>query len=183
MYHISFPTLNVTYFFDLRGQGWWRLGWATDHVYVDVEATELPSNGVALQVLGTNLQHIGEFDQWFTGGTDLGDPIMAYLTSRISDGGDSSTEKLYTKGEVVAPPQPGLAYLTCIANPGTFQIFNQIEFNLADEIRHQESWPQAMRGSEVQLQLRTFSSVQIQVQQATIYAFVDRKLIQDIPTA
>jgi hypothetical protein len=83
----------------------------------------------------------------------------------------------------VAPPAPGLCYLTCIANPGTFQISNQIEFNLADEIRHQESWPQAMRGSEVQLQLRTFSSVQIQVQQITIYAFVDRKLIQDIPTA
>lgn len=183
MYHISFPTLNVTYFFDLRTQSWWRLGWATDHVYVDVEATELPSNGVALQVLGVNLQHVGEFDQWFTGGTDLGDPIMAYLTSRVTDGGDSSTEKLYTKGEVIAPPAPGLCYLTCIANPGTFQISNQIEFNLADEIRHQESWPQAMRGSEVQLQLRTFSSVQIQVQQITIYAFVDRKLIQDIPTA
>jgi hypothetical protein len=183
MYHISFPTLNVTYFFDLRGQGWWRLGWATDHVYVDVEANELPSNGVALQVLGVNLQTIGEFDQWFTGGTDLGLPIMAYLTSRVTDGGDSATEKIIRFGEVIAPPQPGMVFLTCIANPGTFEIFNQIGFNLADELRHQESWPQAMRGSEVQLQLRTFSSVQIQIESCTIYAYVDRKLIQDIPTA
>ncbi len=181
MYHISFPTLNLTYFFDLRSQSWWKLGWATDHVYVDVEANQL--NGVPVEVLGVNLQAVGAFDQWFTGGTDLGLPIMAYMVSRVSDGGDSSTEKIFRFGEVVAPPQPGMAFLTCIANPGAFQVSNQIGFNLADEIRHQDSWPQAMRGSEVQLVLRTFASVQLQVQQVTIYAYVDRKMIQDIPTA
>jgi hypothetical protein len=181
MYHISFPTLNLTYFYDQRSQAWWKLGWATNHVYVDVEASQNPANGVHLQVLALNLQHIGEFDQWFTGGTDLGEPIMSLVRSRITDAGDSSTDKIFRYGEIVCPQQVALAYLTCIANPGNDAYYNQITLNLNDAtngVRHQESWSQSMRGSEVQFLLQTFASIQLEIQQITIYGFVDRRLIQ-----
>jgi hypothetical protein len=173
MYHISFPRLNLTYFFDLRSKSWWKLGWATDHVFTDAEADQ--------NVLGNNLQHIGQFDQWFTGGSDLGDPIMSSILTRITDAGDSSSDKIYRYGEVVAPPQVGFAYLTCIANPGNQQYVDLVTFDLNNSfngVRHQESWSRPMRGSEVQMLLQTLSFDQLEVQQATIYGFIDRKLIQ-----
>jgi len=173
MYHICFPRLNITYFFDLRSQSWWKLGWATDHVYTDAESQQ--------NVLANDLQHIGQFDQWFTGGTDLGSPIYSSILSRITDAGDSSSDKIFRYGEVVAPPQVGFAYLTCIANPGNQQYTDLVTFDLNNSfngVRHQESWSRPMRGSEVQFLLQTQSSVQLEVQQVSIYGFIDRKLIQ-----
>lgn len=171
MYHISFPTLNKTYFFDTRTTSWWALGWATDQIYTDPESPQ--------DVVASNLQTIGAFDQWFTGGTDIGMPISGYLKSRISDAGDSSTEKIIRYGEIVAPLQTAMAYLTAIANPGNQQYQNQIEMNLSQgTIRHQESWPRAIRGSEFQLELRTVSTTQLEIQKITLYGYVDRKLVQ-----
>lgn len=173
MYHVSFPTLNATYFFDTRTQGWYKLGWATSQVFTDAESDQT--------VLGFNLQTVGGFDQWFTGGTDLGQPITASLTSRITDGGTSSTDKIFRYGEIICPPQEGTAYLTCIANPGASQSRDQTSFDLNNSRngnRHQESWPRAIRGSEVQLELITSSSIQLEIQQVSIYGYVDRNLVQ-----
>lgn len=173
MYHISFPRLGVTYFYDLRTTSWWQLGWATDHVYTDAESDQA--------VLGVDLHAVGQFDQWFTGGTDLGQPIRAFILSRITDAGDPKSDKVFRYGEVIAPPQVGFAYLTCISNPGQQQYTDLVTFDLNDSsngVRHQESWSRPMRGSEVQFLLQTQSSVQLEVQEASIYGFMDRQLIQ-----
>ena len=101
MYGISFSTTNWTYMFDMRSQGWWPLYMVMDQAIFDLESDQqlLAVRG------GTNF-----VDQWFHYGTDLGNPIVASGTTRISSDPDYTWSKTLTFLMVDAPQSPQTTY-------------------------------------------------------------------------
>ena len=124
MPHISFPTQNITYFYDLRSQQWFSLPYACTVAVFSVENQQ--------QVVAANSAVAGEVDEWFAGGTDLGNAITAMITSRRAHAERIEAMKEAKFLVIDAPNQSGLtAVATIIANPGANQTnIGTLNYNL-----------------------------------------------------
>lgn len=168
MVHFCFPTLNTTYFWDLRSQGWYPLGFALDQVYFDLES-DTP-------VIGTNLETAGQIDNWFTGPGDFGAPIMAYIQSRITDSGNIETTKDYRYIELQAPVQVGSVTISTIVDPGSLQFTDVSSFDLSSGyVRQQGSLPRGTLGAELQIIVRTNSVNVLHLQKVAIHGYIKAK--------
>lgn len=168
MVHFSFPTFNKTYLWDLRSQGWYPMGFALDQVYFDLES-DTP-------VIGTDLQVPGQIDLWFGGPSDFGNPILAYITSRITDSGTIEDTKDYRYIELQAPVQNGTVTITTIVDPGSLQFSDTSSFDLSSGyVRQQGSLPRGTLGAEVQIKVLTSSTNIIHVQKVAIHGFKKAK--------
>lgn len=115
MYHISFPTQNVTYFYDFRSQQWMTLSWATPVAWYDIEDQ--------IDVVGANNTTTGEVDQWFAVGTDLGSAITSTIVSRRSVGDHTEGVKVADFVVLNCPVQADVeAAIQLTLNPGANQI-------------------------------------------------------------
>jgi hypothetical protein len=165
MVHFSLPTFNTTYLWDLRSQGWYPLGFALDQVYFDLES-DTP-------VIGTDLQVSGQIDQWFSGGGDFGNPITAYILSRITDSGKIEGTKDYRYIELQAPVQTGTVIISTIVDPGSLQFTDVSSFDLSSGyIRQQGSLPRGTLGAELQIKVLVSSTSVIHVQKVAIHGYI-----------
>lgn len=164
MVHFSFPTLNKTYLFDLRSQGWYPMGWALDQVAFDLESN--------YPVIGTNLNSSGQIDHWFASPGDFGGTIDSYIVSRITDSGSLQTTKACRYIELQAPVQVGTVIITTVIDPGTLQFSDTSTFDLADgNIRQQGSLPPTLIGAEVQLKILVRSASVIHIQKVSVHGY------------
>jgi hypothetical protein len=173
MFCISFPTVNKTYVYDTRSQGWYPIGWALDQVAFNMESLNYP-------VVGTNLQVLYEIDNWFSAGGDLGGPIISFITSKISDSGDLTSTKVYRHVEIEAPNVDATMFVQTTANPGALNYFDMqsIDLSLAGP-RHQLSLPMTIVGSQVQLNIRVQSSSVVHVQKFGVYGWIIRRFSEE----
>jgi hypothetical protein len=168
MVHFSLPTLNITYFWDLRSQGWYQLGWALDQVYFNLEA-DTP-------VIGTDLEASGQIDLWFSGPGDFGNPILAYILSRITDSGTMESTKDYRYIEIQAPVQVGTVTISTMVDPGTLQFTDVSAFDLSSGfVRQQGSLPRGALGAEVQIKVLVSSLNIIHIQKVAIHGYMKAK--------
>lgn len=168
MVHFCFPTFNNTYLWDLRSQGWYPIGFALDQVYFDIES-DIP-------VIGTNLEVAGQIDQWFAAPGDFGNPITAFLFSRITDSGTIEDTKDYRYIELQAPVQSGTAVISTIVDPGTLQFTDVSSFDLSSGfVRQQGSLPRGTLGAEVQIKLLVSSTNTIHIQKVAIHGYKKSK--------
>jgi len=168
MVHFCIPTFNETYFWDLRSQGWYNLGFALDQVYFDLESDN--------PVIGTDLQVTGQIDNWFTGPGDFGLPIMAFMQSRITDSGNIETTKDYRYIELQAPVQVGTVTISTIVDPGSLQFTDVSSFDLSTGyVRQQGSLPRGTLGAELQIIVRTNSVNVIHLQKVAIHGYIKAK--------
>jgi hypothetical protein len=164
MVHFSLPTFNQTYFWDLRSQGWYNLGWALDQVYFDLES-DTP-------VIGTDLETAGQIDLWFSGGGDLGNPIFSYILSRVTDSSSMEDTKDYRYIQVQAPVQTGTITISTIVDPGSLQFTDVSSFDLSTGyVRQQGSLPRGTLGAELQIKVVTNSMNVIHVQKVAIHGY------------
>ena len=177
MYHISFPTFGKTYFIDTRINQWFKLGFATNKPFQDLEGL--------YPVIAANTSANGEIDSWFQATTDLGENITSYILSRITDAGDLAATKTVRYVTVQAPPQPGATVtVQLIANPGLQQQVFTYTYNLGTPnpgdipTRHQISAPMSMKGFEFQLKMIVISNISTIIEKVTADGFIDRKYIQ-----
>jgi len=164
MVHFCFPTVNQTFLFDLRAQGWYPLNWAADQVDFDIES-DIP-------IIGTNLQTVGQIDQWFAAPGDFGGTIDSFLISRITDSGNIHATKEYRYLELQAPVQNGQVVATVIIDPGTLQITDTQAFDLSSGFtRQQLSLKKGMSGAEVQIKLLIRAAATIHIQKAAVFGY------------
>lgn len=168
MVHFSFPTFNKTYLWDLRSQGWYPMGFALDQVYFDLES-DTP-------VIGSDLQSAGQIDLWFSGPGDFGNPILAYILSRVTDSGTIESTKDYRYIELQAPVQTGTVTISTIVDPGSLQFSDTSSFDLSSGyVRQQGSLPRGMVGAEVQIKVLVSSSSVIHIQKVAIHGYIKSK--------
>lgn len=174
MYHLSLPSIGRTYFYDLRSQQWFPLGWVCTQSYFDLES-DVP----VIAGDGTNVSSPGQITQWFAASTDLGSPITAYITSRVTDSDDLPTTKNYQYLIVEAPTQVGATCNVYIyVNPGSLQYQDAFTFDLGNQgTKHQVSLPMTFVGAELQMKLQTISSNPVVVHKAAIYGTAQRTFI------
>ena len=169
MFHISFPTINQTYMYDLRSQQWFPLSFALDQVSCDLESVEYP-------VTGTNLQIEWQVDNWFATGGDLGSPLYSTLTSKIEDSGDVAMTKVYRHVIVEAPNSDATVFCQTVVNPGTLNYMDIQNIDLsAGGPRFQLSLPGTVTGTQVQLTLKVQSSNVVHVQKFGVHGWPLRK--------
>ena len=168
MIHFSIPTQNQTYFWDLRSQGWYNLGWALDQVYFNLEA-DTP-------VIGTDLNTTGQIDLWFAGPGDFGNAVQAYIISRITDSGTMESTKDYRYIELQAPVQTGTVVISTIVDPGSLQFTDVSSFDLSTGyVRQQGSLPRGTLGAEVQIKVLVSSTNVIHLQKVAIHGYLKSK--------
>lgn len=179
MYHLSLPTLNKTYVFDLRQRAWYRMGFATSAAWFDNEDSVL--------VVAANLQTLGQVDQWFAADTDLGGAITSYITTRISsaDGRapqNANATKRYRYFVLEAPVQPGAsASVTVTVNPGASQIpqiLTAIDLG-SGQPRHQESLKDTMLGVTVQFTITLTTTSKTVLEYAAVLGWTERVNIEN----
>jgi len=177
MYHLSFPTILKTYYWDIRTQQWWRLGFSCTQAYFDLETP-------GANVIALDTQSPGSVDNWFQTGTDLGNTITSYLTTRVSADPSSNATKRYRFAAVEAPSQPGQkANIIVTVNPGDEQIVYPTAVNLYSDPAqfthanvYQVDLPDTLVGVEVQFTLKVFSTEQVTVNRAAILGTIDAVL-------
>jgi hypothetical protein len=175
MYHISFPTKAVTWFYDLRTQQWCSLSAYTGVAWYSFEDQ--------IQLVASNYTTAGEVDEWFQGGTDLGSNITATMQSRHADVGDPSAVKVATHVTVSCPVQTTAATCTVLLtlNPGVNQtIMAPLTFTLN---AGQSSHIQDVALNEfftLKAQVSFTSSVQLHVNSVTISGYVRRRLPESL---
>lgn len=169
---LSFPTLNMTYVYDLRSNAWYPINWATDVAFFDLNG----QYGVVAQNLFVN----GEIDQWFSGPGDFGEEITAYILSGITDSGALNAEKTYRYVQVEAPPQDARLSIETVVNPGSKAYYDTQELDMSTGGPvFQISLPDTMKGRQVQLKLLVTSNQRIHVQKAVILGQLVRFNIQN----
>lgn len=164
MYHISFPTKNVTYFYDPRIQQWLKLGFATPVAWYDIEDQT--------DVVGVNNATQDECDSWFTSGGDLGGSITATLSSRRTHGDHIEQIKTAKYAAVDAPQQAGTAMaLTLIQNPGPAQAaLPALNFNLGvGGPQHVQDFQGPNEWMSMALSVSITTSAQVYVEQISIW--------------
>lgn len=165
MVHFSFPTLNRTYLYDLRSQGWYPMGWALDQVCFDLES-DTP-------VIGTNLNTAGQIDLWFAAPGDFGNTIDSYIISRIADSGLIQATKTYRYIELQAPVQNGTVVITTTVDPGSLGYSDTSTFNLGEgNVRQQGSLPPTLVGAEVQVKVLVRSASVIHIQKVAVHGYI-----------
>lgn len=165
MVHFCFPSINTSFFWDLRSQGWYSISWALDQVVFNLES-EVP-------VVGTNLQSVGQIDQWFAAPGDFGQSIDSYIISRITDSGNIASTKEYRYVELQAPIQNGTVTISTIVDPGALQVTDITTFNLTSGFtRQQSSLKKGMVGAEVQVKLLVRAATTIHIQKAAIHGYI-----------
>jgi hypothetical protein len=182
MYLISFPyDLAKTYLLDLRTNQWFRLGWAFTQAYFDLydRLNPLVTDNNP-DVLTDNSLLL----TWFQDGTDLGDPVTAYVLSRVSDSGDVAATKDYAYIIVEAPGQPNATCsIQLTVNPGLQQYQWSKDINLGVPLitdtgtRHVVRPPRSMKGFEVQLRVAVTATTQTLIESAQVQGSVFRRLI------
>ncbi len=168
MVHFCFPTFNNTYFWDLRSQGWYSLGFALDQVYFDLES-DTP-------VIGTDLEVQGQIDLWFAGPGDFGNPILAFILSRVTDSGTIESTKDYRYIELQAPVQNGTVTISTTVDPGSLQFTDVSSFDLSSGyVRQQGSLPRGTLGAELQIKVLVSSVNIIHIQKVAIHGYLKAK--------
>jgi hypothetical protein len=172
MIHYSFPTLNKTYLFDTRTNGWFILGWACDQVYYRPEDPQY-------RVLGTNLQHTGQIDHWFAAPGDFGQAIQAYVVSGITDSGDDSSTKDYRYVIVTAPVQEATLSVLTISNPGTDAFYDNqaVDMSIGGP-KFQFSLPTELKGVQIQVKILVISAQQIHIQKVAVHGWITDKYVE-----
>jgi hypothetical protein len=179
MYFQSFPTILKTYFFDMRSQQWFRLGWSCTQALFDPEDV--------ITLVTSNPQSVGQIVQWFNSPLDLGATMNSYLTTRISDSPDTKATKDYEYVIVEAPAQEGQkAAVRVVVNPGDEESFYDVNVSLFSDLaqftranRYQVSLPKTLTGNEVQVTLRVFSTQQVIVEKVTVIGKSKRLLVSE----
>jgi hypothetical protein len=173
MFHVSFPTLNKTYLYDLRSKNWYQMGWALDQVSFNLESTLYP-------VLGTNLETLYQIDTWFAAPGDFGQPIISQLTSMISDSGQVAASKIYRYVEIEAVPTEATVFFSTTANPGAgnYNDVQGIDLSTAGP-RYQLSLPMSIAGTSVQLNIRVQSAKTVHVQKFGVYGWIERMFAEN----
>jgi hypothetical protein len=168
MIHFCYPTLNRTYFYDLRTQNWFVLGWALDQVFARPESVDY-------KVIGTNLQAPGEIDTWFQTPSDLGGPINAYIVTGITDSGEIQTTKVYRYIVIEAPNQSASATAYVVVNPGAIPEVDTIGFDLSVGGPRFLQDLKMMKGQQVQLRLYVRAQeTQVHIQSLSIHGWTER---------
>lgn len=163
MFHMSFPSINTTWLYDLRSAQWFQLSFALDQVACTQESVSYP-------VVGTNLESVGQIDNWFATGGDLGEPLYSTLTSKIEDSGDVTISKSYRYVIVEAPNSDAEVYVQTVVNPGTLNYMDTQSIDLSvNGPRFQLSLPMTMDGTQVQLQIKVRSSENVRIQKLAVY--------------
>lgn len=168
---VSFPTIEVSYVYDLRTSAWYPIGWATDVAFFDL-------NG-QYPVIAQNLFATGEIDQWFAAPGDFGNPINAYIESGIADSGAINAEKTYRYVQVEAPPQDATLSIQTTINPGSNQYMDTqaLDMSKGGPV-FQISLPKPLKGRQVQLKVLVTSNQRIHVQKAVVLGQIARFNIQ-----
>jgi len=168
MIGLSFPSLNVSYIYDQRSAAWYPISWATDVAVSD-------PNGL-YRLLGQNLEAPGQVDLWFANGGDLGNEILAWITSGITNSGAPFSTKYYRYAIVECQPQNATLGLQVIVNTG----LNQEQFNFAVAADNggpsqQFSLPPTLKGSTVQIKLSIITDQVIHIQSASVHGWEERR--------
>jgi len=173
MYFWSFPTLNRTYFYDTRTTAWYVLSWALDQVYQRLEGD--------YHVLGTNLQTVGQIDNWFAAPGDFGQIITSYGVTGITDSGQLYSEKEYRYILIEAPAAQALLVYTVTVDPGinAYPPVTDV-FNLAiGGPKFQQSLPKGTTGTQIQVRITIQSAQQVHLQKFSIDGYFKRSYIQE----
>jgi hypothetical protein len=161
----SFPTQNTTLVFDPGSSQWFVLDFALGSVVYDPESS--------VPVVGSNLSVAGDVDQWFASTTagDLGQPIVASVTSRITDNGQIHADKAFVYCYVEAPVQEGAFVNVYIyANPGPGQIREANYIDLGNgALRHRWELRLGFEGQELQLVAQTISLEQVSIHKISVW--------------
>lgn len=165
IYFTSYPSVNKTVMLDTRSMQWFKLNFALGAVYYDPNS-ENP-------VIGTNLETIGQVDQWFasTDNGDLGNPIEAFILTRITDNNDIATNKRCKYFYVEAPVQDSIVNAHVVANPGVNEIDEWRGMSLEQSGTPRQRWeiPLGIEGQTLQFELQTISLNQITVWRASLF--------------
>jgi hypothetical protein len=172
MIHYSFPTLNKTYFYDTRTNGWFILGWACDQVYYRPEDP-------MYKVLGTNLMSVGQIDHWFAAPGDFGQAIQAYVLSGVTDSGSDAGTKKYLYTIVTAPVQDATLAVTTICNPGSDAFYDTQAVNMSKGgPKFQFSLPDDLTGNQIQVKVLVISNLQVHIQKITVNGFLNDLFVE-----
>lgn len=128
MLGFTFPATGRTYLFDPRSSGWYPLPYFAQYMAYDI-SSDVPVVGIR------NNSTTPVLDAWFLYGTDLGLPVVATLTTRVSGDPDMSWIKDVQYLLVDAPAQSATLQ---------FQIF-------ADSGSNQTVWPPSLLGNGINL--------------------------------
>ena len=172
MYHISFPTKNVTYFYDFRSQQWMTLGWATPVAWYDIEDQ--------IDVVAASNTNTSEVDQWFAGGTDLGNPITSTFTSRRSVADHTEGIKVAAYVVLQSSVQANtMATAQLTLNPGANQVLipvSPLQFNLAaGNPTHIQDLPNN-EWFEMLITASITSSTQTSINEISVWGWITRSL-------
>jgi len=169
IWYLSFPNQGVTWGYLLKTQKWHKLPYALDAVYFDAETFEVFGS-----VPGT-----GTINSWFQAETDLGNPIVSTLTSKIEDSGNPEFAKDYNFLLIEAPVQTGTLSVTIAPDPGRAggPASTTLNVDLSLGPRQLLSLPSTMVGTSVQLSLSMTSSAKTTISKVRLYGTIKREFI------
>lgn len=171
MYHLSFPTIGVTWLYDTRTKGWWKLGFSCTIATFDESGSG--------EVVADNAFTLGEIDQWFADEEDLGAPIGSLIITRVAREASSfgpEATKQYRYMVILAPPQNATVTATITADPGPRAkiITRVVSLTGANQAR-QISIPGFMKGREIQFKLSIVSNARVEIHRAAVYGYILRR--------
>lgn len=172
----SFPSLNVSYIYDMRSQAWYPISWATDVPCVD-------ENG-RYPLIGQNLEAPGQIDQWFAGGGDLGQEITAFILSGITNSGTPQSQKYYRYVLVECQPQAADLGVEIIADTGLHQAVEnfRVDVGARGPVQQFDCKPSIV-GKTVQLKVSIITDQIVHIQRASVHGWeINRYISATSPT-
>lgn len=189
-YLLSFPTLAVTWGYDLRAGEWIKYPFAFDQVTYDPsgpgeisEADDIPLLLVASEPNGGNI------DVWDATETDLGTVLNSYFVSSVSDCGMPQFTKSFMYGVLYAPPVAdplgqALVKITVTTDPGArTQIVKVIELNLAQLQLYSYIFgiPDVPEGQLVQVRIDVQSDQLVEIDRLSLYGVPGKAFNMNAP--
>jgi hypothetical protein len=175
MYWCSFPTQGITLGYDTVSQNWFKASLSTSIFAFDTEAQSRPT--APDWVFGASTSG-NTIDQWFGATTDLGQPVVATLTTRLAAGGTPIASVRARYLELLCPQNLGpndSAIVTVTANPATVaHSFSKRFGPSAVNQRQRASVPAGIQGDALQLQVTLITSDGTPVSGAAVHGWVRR---------
>lgn len=172
----SFPNQGISLGYDTVGQRWWKSNLVAAAFACDTEGVSRPK--AVDYVFGARADTSNCVDQWFAATTDLGDPIMASLTSRLANSGPKEGTLRVRYIELIA--SSGIAdgdsvTVTVTTNPNNSapHTFSKT-FGASINARQLASTPAGLQGQVLDVQVASTSSDALAIQGASVFGWLRR---------